>query len=86
MEERRYYGVKLSYAGYWFESNQGQNKKENNMPRIPIIDKQAKPSVPNNKELNTRQERYHPTGRPPLPLNKSFSPQAKKQKQNSGEM
>ncbi len=56
------------------------------MPRIPIIERQTKPSVPTNKELNTRQERYHPTGRPPLPLTKSFSPQAKKQKQNSGEI
>lgn len=52
------------------------------MPRIPIIDKQSKPYVPSNKELSTKQERYVPTGRPPLELTKSFSPQAKKQKQN----
>lgn len=50
------------------------------MPNIPIIDRQKKPSVPNNKELSTKQERYRPTGKPPLPLTKSFSPQAKKQK------
>lgn len=56
------------------------------MPRIPIIDKQIKPYVPSNKELCTKQERYHPTGKPPLQLTKSFSPQAKKQKENSGEM
>ncbi len=55
------------------------------MPRIPIIERQAKPSVPNNKELCTKQERYVPTGKPPLQIDKSFSPQAKRQKQNSGE-
>ena len=56
------------------------------MPRIPIIERQTKPSVPTNKELCTKQERYQNTGKPPLQMSKSFSPQAKKQKQNSGEM
>ncbi len=55
------------------------------MARIPIIERQSKPSVPNSKELCTKQERYHPTGKPPLQIDKSHSPQAKKQKQNSGE-
>lgn len=52
------------------------------MPKIPIIDKQSKPSVPNSRELCTKQERYRPTGKPPLGIMESFSPQAKKQKQN----
>lgn len=56
------------------------------MPRIPIIERQAKPSVPSQRELCTKQERYVPTGKPPLQIDKSFSPQAKKQKQNSGEI
>jgi len=59
--------------------------KENKMPRIPIIEKQTKPSVPSQKELCTKQERYRPNGKPPLGIMESFSPQAKKQKQNSGE-
>lgn len=52
------------------------------MPKIPIIERQAKPSVPSNKELCTKQDRYRNTGKPPLQMSKSFSPQAKKQKQN----
>lgn len=52
------------------------------MARIPIIEKQAKPSVPKNRELSTKQERYQNTGKPPLQISKSFSPQAKKQKEN----
>lgn len=52
------------------------------MPNIKIIDKQTKPYVPKNRELSTEQPRYKNTGKPPLPLDKSFSPQAKKQKQN----
>lgn len=52
------------------------------MPNIKIIDKPKKPTVPNNRELSTEQPRYKNTGKPPLPLDKSFSPQAKKQKQN----
>ncbi len=53
------------------------------MPKIPIIERQTKHSVPTNKELSTKQERYQNTGKPPLQISKSFSPQAKKQKQNS---
>ncbi len=52
------------------------------MPNIKIIDKQKKPYCPSNRELSTEQPRYKNTGKPPLPLDKSFSPQAKKQKQN----
>lgn len=52
------------------------------MPNIKIIDKAKKPSVPTNKELSTKQARYKNTGKPPLPLDKSFSPQAKKQREN----
>lgn len=55
------------------------------MPRIPIIDSQKKPSVPSDRELSTKQDRYRNTGKPPLQMSKSFSPAAKKQKQNSGE-
>ena len=55
------------------------------MPRTPIIERQTKPSVPSNKELSTKQERYQNTGKPPLQISKSFSPTAKKQLQNSGE-
>ncbi len=56
------------------------------MPKIAIIASQKKPSVPSNRELSTKQERYQNTGKPPLQMSKSFSPTAKKQKQNSGEM
>ncbi len=52
------------------------------MPKIAIIASQKKPSVPSNKELSTKQERYQNTGKPPLQMSKSFSPTAKKQKQN----
>ena len=52
------------------------------MPRVPIIERQTKPSVPSNRELNTEQPRYKNTGKPPLPLDKSYSPQAKKQREN----
>jgi len=55
------------------------------MPRVAIISSQSKPSVPSNKELSTKQERYQNTGKPPLQMSKSFSPTALKQKQNSGE-
>ena len=34
------------------------------------------------KELSTEQPRYRNTGKPPLALDKSYSPQAKKQRQN----
>ena len=52
------------------------------MPRVPIITEQSKPYVPKNKELSTEQPRYRNTGKPPLQLEKSYSPQAKKQKEN----
>lgn len=52
------------------------------MPNIKIIDKQKKPMVPNNRELSTEQPRYKNTGKPPLPLDRSYSPQAKKQREN----
>jgi hypothetical protein len=55
------------------------------MSKIKIIPEAAKPYVPKNKELSTKQDRYQNTGKPPLQISKSFSPQAKKQKQNSGE-
>jgi len=39
--------------------------------------------VPHNRELSTEQPRFRPPGgKPPLPLTSSFSPQAKKQKEN----
>ncbi len=52
------------------------------MPNIPIIAKQTKPYVPKNKELSIEQPRYRNTGKPPLSIEKSFSPQAKKQREN----
>lgn len=52
------------------------------MPRIPIVGAQKKPSVPVNKQLSTEQPRYRNTGKPPLPLDRSYSPQAKKQREN----
>jgi hypothetical protein len=52
------------------------------MPKIPIIEKQSQPYVPKNKELSTEQPRYRNTGKPPLQLEKSYSPQAKRQKEN----
>lgn len=55
------------------------------MPRVAIITNQKKPSVPSSREMCTKQERYQNTGKPPLQISKSFSPQAKKQSQNSGE-
>lgn len=52
------------------------------MPNIKIIPKQKNPIVPSAKAMSTEQPRYRNTGKPPLPLNKSFSPQAKKQGEN----
>ena len=52
------------------------------MSRIKIIPEEKKPSVPKAKELSTEQPRYRNTGKPPLPLTSSFSPQAKKQREN----
>jgi hypothetical protein len=52
------------------------------MSRIKIIPEAKKPYVPKNSELSTEQPRYRNTGKPPLPLTSSYSPQAKKQKEN----
>lgn len=56
------------------------------MPRSKIINDKidaAKPKhIPSNRELSTEQPRYKNTGKPPLQLDKSYSPQAKKQKEN----
>ncbi len=57
------------------------------MSRIKIIPDSrdaAKPKhVPHNRELSTEQPRFRPPGgKPPLPLTSSFSPQAKKQREN----
>jgi len=53
------------------------------MPNIKIIPDSrdaAKPShVPKSSELSVEQPRYRNTGKPPLPLTSSFSPQAKQQ-------
>ena len=52
------------------------------MSRIKIISDKVdagKPKhVPNNGELSTKIDRCRPTGKPPLQLSKSFSPQGKK--------
>jgi hypothetical protein len=52
------------------------------MPRIPIVGSQKKPSVPGASQLSTEQPRYRNTGKPPLPLDRSYSPQAKPQREN----
>jgi hypothetical protein len=52
------------------------------MAGIKIIDKVKKPYEPRNKELSTEQPRYKNTGKPPLQLDKSYSPSAKKQREN----
>jgi hypothetical protein len=52
------------------------------MPNIKIIPEAKKPYIPKNRELSTEQPRYKNTGKPPLPLDKSHSPQAKKQREN----
>jgi len=52
------------------------------MTKIPIISSQKKPHVPKNKELSVLQDRFQITGKPSLTLTSSFSPQAKKQKEN----
>lgn len=56
------------------------------MPNIPIISDKKDTSVPRHvpksPELFTMQPRYRPTGKPALPLTSSFSPQAKKQREN----
>jgi hypothetical protein len=55
------------------------------MPHIKIVPDSLHTStpkhVPKSPELSTEQPRYRNTGLPPLQLNKSFSPQAKKQLQ-----
>ncbi len=48
------------------------------MPKIPIIERQKKPSVPTAAQLSSKEDRYRPTGKPPLQMSKSFSPQGKK--------
>ena len=53
------------------------------MPNIKIIDKQNKPSIPKSSGLCGEVPRFKPAGgKPPLPMDKSFSPQAKKQREN----
>ena len=56
------------------------------MPNIKILsdkrDTAVPKHVPKNRELSTEQPRYKNTGKPPLPLDKSYSPQAKKQREN----
>lgn len=52
------------------------------MARIHILGAEKKPSIPKNRELSTEQPRYKNTGKPPLAIDKSFSPQAKKQREN----
>ena len=52
------------------------------MAGIKIINNQKKPYEPNNGELSTEQPRYKNTGKPPLALDKSYSPTAKKQREN----
>ena len=56
------------------------------MSRIKIMPDSrdlSKPKhVPKNRELSTEQPRYQNTGKPPLPLTSSYSPQAKKQREN----
>lgn len=52
------------------------------MPNIKIIPEAKKPYVPKARELSTEQPRYRNTGKPPLPLDRSYSPQAKKQREN----
>lgn len=49
------------------------------MARIKIIDKQQKPSVPPQRELNEIVPRFRPPGgKPPLPLDKSYNRQGNK--------
>ncbi len=52
------------------------------MSRIKIISDKVdagKPKhVPTNSELSTKVDRYRNTGKPPLQLSKSFSPQGKR--------
>ena len=52
------------------------------MSRIKIIPEASKPMVPKAREMSTEQPRYKNTGKPPLALDKSYSPQAKKQREN----
>lgn len=52
------------------------------MARIPIVNQVKKPLIPGAGQLSTEQPRYRNTGKPPLPLDRSYSPQAKKQREN----
>ena len=54
------------------------------MPRIPIVDRQKKPSVPNDRNLNETVDRFRPPGgKPPLPLDKSYNRQGGKNESES---
>lgn len=52
------------------------------MSRIKIIPDSRDPSVPRHmpgaKDLSSEMPRYRNTGKPPLPLDKSYSPQGGK--------
>ena len=49
------------------------------MPRIPIVDRQKKPSVPVSRNLSETVDRFRPPGgKPPLPLDKSYNRQGGK--------
>lgn len=54
------------------------------MSGIKIIGDKVKSAtpkhVPKNAELSTKVDRYRNTGKPPLQISKSFSPQGKKGK------
>ena len=52
------------------------------MPFTKIITKQKSPAVPSQSGLSTEQPRYRNTGKPPLQLDKSYSPQAKRQRED----
>lgn len=58
------------------------------MSRIKIMPDNRDLSMPKHvpakhtTELSTEQPRYRNTGKPPLALDKSYSPQAKKQREN----
>ena len=46
---------------------------------MPIVDRQKKPSVPSNRNLNETVDRFRPPGgKPPLPLDKSHNTQYSK--------
>ena len=54
------------------------------MSRIKIIEKQAKPFVPTNKNLSDTRPRFTPPGgKPPLPLQDSYNRQGTDGKKNN---